>query len=143
MRKSLLLLTLLFALAACRKEPDMSGPDGRYFTYTNHDGTADFSAYGTYFIPDSIPVIGSGDQPQYAMGRAARHIVSLFASQMDTAATAVSPKSSSPTWAFMSATSNTRVISSITPVPYGGGDTPNIGCPPIGKIGDTGDMPTP
>lgn len=83
MKKTLLLLTLLFTLTACHKEPDMSDLDGRYFTYTNHDSATDFSAYGTYFIADSILVIGTGNDPAYAKGRAARELISEFAAQMN------------------------------------------------------------
>ncbi len=59
--KQLLLLAIVgvMALASCQKDPSTSGLDNEYLVYTAHDASADFSAIGTYYIPDSILLIGS------------------------------------------------------------------------------------
>ena len=83
MKKALILLTLICSVISCRKEPDMSDMDGRYFTCTNYDASADFSSYDTYFIPDSILIVGDNEEPVYAKNDAARKIIATFVSRMD------------------------------------------------------------
>ena len=61
----------------------MSDMDGRYFTCTNYDASADFSSYDTYFIPDSILIVGDNEEPVYAKNDAARKIIATFVSRMD------------------------------------------------------------
>lgn len=46
-------------LVGCQKEPSNSGLLDEYLVYTTHDTAADFAAINTYYIPDSILIIGS------------------------------------------------------------------------------------
>ena len=50
---------LVVGLAGCQKDPSTSGLSDEYLVYTAHDAEADFAALGTYYIPDSILLIGS------------------------------------------------------------------------------------
>lgn len=83
MKKVLILLTVTCSVISCRKNPDMSEMDGRYFTCTDYDASADFGGYDTYFIPDSILIVGNHEEPLYAKNDAARKIVATFVSRMD------------------------------------------------------------
>ena len=46
------------AFCSCQKEPSTSDLHGDYLVYTAHDTGTDFSAIDTYFLPDSILLIG-------------------------------------------------------------------------------------
>lgn len=50
---------LVMGLASCQKDPSTSGLSNEYLVYTAHDAEADFAPLGTYYIPDSILIIGS------------------------------------------------------------------------------------
>lgn len=65
MKKFLVLIMVAAAMISCRKMPDMSGTDGKYFVYTAYDREADFSSFSTFHIADSVLVMGSGGA-QYA-----------------------------------------------------------------------------
>ena len=60
MKKFIPLLLAVFAvtLASCEKDPDMDKLDNNYLVYTNYDKKADFKTFETYYLPDSILVIG-------------------------------------------------------------------------------------
>lgn len=58
------LLSAVLALGAvlligCQKDPSTSNLRREYLVYTAHDRNADFTALDTYYIPDSILLIGS------------------------------------------------------------------------------------
>ncbi len=60
--KQLLSATLALGavlLTGCQKDPSTSNLRDEYLVYTAHDRQADFSAIDTYYIPDSILLIGS------------------------------------------------------------------------------------
>ena len=65
MKKFLVLIMVAAAMISCRKMPDMSRTDGKYFVYTAYDREADFSSFSTFHIADSVLVMGSGGA-QYA-----------------------------------------------------------------------------
>lgn len=46
-------------LVGCQKEPSTSGLRNEYLVYTAQDRSADFAAIDTYYIPDSILLIGA------------------------------------------------------------------------------------
>ena len=53
------------AFCACQKEPSTSSLHKDYLVYTAHDTDVDFAAFDTYYIPDSILLIGSADKTEY------------------------------------------------------------------------------
>ena len=59
MKKILLLACMALTIAACEKDPDMGELDANLAVYTDYDTGADFGAYRTYFLPDSILEPGS------------------------------------------------------------------------------------
>lgn len=67
MKKFIPLLLAVFAvtLASCEKDPDMDKLDNNYLVYTNYDKKADFKTFQTYYLPDSILVIGDSKEAEY------------------------------------------------------------------------------
>ena len=59
MKKLIPLLMLVVAFVACEKDPDMDKLDNKYLVYTNYDTKADFKAFQTYYMPDSLLIIGN------------------------------------------------------------------------------------
>ena len=53
------------AFCACQKEPSTSDLHRDYLVYTAHDTGTDFAAIDTYYIPDSILIIGNSDKTEY------------------------------------------------------------------------------
>lgn len=49
----------LVGLIGCQKDPSTSGLRSEYLVYTAQDTAADFAAIDTYYIPDSILLIGT------------------------------------------------------------------------------------
>ena len=73
------------AFCACQKEPSTSSLHKDYLVYTAHDTDADFAAFDTYYIPDSILLIGSADKTEYWKDANALEIVNTVAGRMNAA----------------------------------------------------------
>lgn len=58
---------------------------GDYLVYTAHDTGTDFSAIDTYFLPDSILLIGGSDRTEYWKDESAQEIIATVAAAMDNA----------------------------------------------------------
>lgn len=62
MNKGKLILSLFVVLvvaASCQKEPDMDKLSSNFMVYTEYDKNADFSSFATFYLPDTIKVLGS------------------------------------------------------------------------------------
>lgn len=57
---SIALLGAVIGFGSCQKEPSTSSLRDEYLVYTAYDQKADFQAITTYYIPDSILLIGPG-----------------------------------------------------------------------------------
>ena len=77
MKKFIPLLLAVFAIAfvSCEKDPDMDKLDSKYLVYTNYDTKADFKAFETYYLPDSILVIGNSKDAEYWKDESAQEIL--------------------------------------------------------------------
>lgn len=73
------------AFCSCQKEPSTSDLHGDYLVYTAHDAGTDFSAIDTYFLPDSILLIGGSDRTEYWKDESAQEIIATVAAAMDNA----------------------------------------------------------
>ena len=82
MKKLLFFACLMFALASCEKDPDMSELDTDLTVYTDYDSSADFGSYKTYFLPDSILEAG-GHKATYWKDENAMNIIKAVESQMN------------------------------------------------------------
>lgn len=80
MKKFIPLLLAVFAvtLASCEKDPDMDKLDNNYLVYTNYDKKADFKTFETYYLPDSILVIGDKKTPNTGKMRMPRKFSALM-----------------------------------------------------------------
>lgn len=62
MNKGKLILSmfvLLIVAASCQKEPDMDKLSSNFMVYTEYDKNADFSSFTTFYLPDTIKILGS------------------------------------------------------------------------------------
>lgn len=76
---------LAVAFCACQKEPSTSELNDDYLVYTDYDTAVDFTAFDTYFIPDSILLIGSNYEAEYWKDEDAQEIISTVVAQLDNA----------------------------------------------------------
>ena len=77
------LLVAVFAFAACEKDPDMGKVDSQYLVYTNYDKQADFNKFSTYYLPDSILIIGNSAKPEYWKGAEAADILNAYSQNLE------------------------------------------------------------
>jgi len=73
-------IPMLFAAAllvtACEKTPDTGKLDDDYLVYTNYDDDTDFAKFTTFYVPDSVLIIGgNSDKPKYLYGTPASDII--------------------------------------------------------------------
>lgn len=78
-----LIVLLAVAVVSCQKEPSTSGLHEDYLVYTDYDQKADFSAVETYYLPDSILLIGKADKTEYWKDAAAQQIIGTVADLME------------------------------------------------------------
>ena len=71
------------AFCACQKEPSTSDLHRDYLVYTAHDTDTDFAAIDTYYVPDSILVIGNSDKTEYWKDADAQEIIGTVADLME------------------------------------------------------------
>ena len=84
MKRVLLLLLLgLFILTACEKEPDTDKLDNDYLVLTNYDTATDFSSFATYYVIDSILIIGDQTKPEYWKNENSQRIVNAFSDNFE------------------------------------------------------------
>ncbi len=82
MKKILILAAALLALAACHKEPYRDF-DNEYLVYTSPGKDVNFTEYKTFYMADSLLVIGEGDKPVYLKTQAAKDLILAFRSNME------------------------------------------------------------
>lgn len=87
-RKTLLYLLVGWLAAtgvACQHEPSTSDFYGDYMVYTDHDTEIDFGAFTTYFLPDSILLIGNRHKAEYWKDERAQRIIAAAVNGFDAA----------------------------------------------------------
>ena len=65
MKKILPFFLLLLLLASCQKDPDTSKLSDEYVVYTDHSKDANFETFTSFYIPDSVMVIGNNEKPEF------------------------------------------------------------------------------
>lgn len=73
------------AFCACQKEPSTSSLHKDYLVYTGHDTDTNFAAVETYYIPDSILLIGRSDKTEYWKDADALEIIGTVVGEMNSA----------------------------------------------------------
>ena len=79
-----LMLLAALSLVACEKEPDSGELDYKFLVYTDHDTGHDFNAARTYYLPDSILLIGNYPTAQYWKDDRAQRLIDTYADNMET-----------------------------------------------------------
>ncbi len=86
MKRVLLLASFVSLLfASCQKDPDMDKLDNDYLVYTNYDVGTDFKKFDTYYVIDSILIIGNDDKTAYWNNANSEKIVTAFSDQLEAA----------------------------------------------------------
>ncbi len=83
MKKIIPFFLVLFVLTACQKDPDLSDLDNDFVVYTDHDSKSDFKSFNTFYIPDSVLVIGKSEQPRYWTDGEADDVTSVIINNME------------------------------------------------------------
>ena len=78
----LVLLMAPLAFTSCEKDADTDKLDNKFVVYTNYDKSASFSSFSTYYLPDSILIIGDKKEAEYWNDENAQLIISSYASNM-------------------------------------------------------------
>ena len=69
--------------ASCEKEADSDQLDNKFVVYTNYDKSANFGSFSTYYLPDSILIIGDKQEAEYWQDENAQKIIAAYATNMD------------------------------------------------------------
>lgn len=83
MKKFIPLFFLIFLVISCQKNPDISQLDEDFVVFTDYDKDANFSSYSTYYIPDSILVIGKEKQARYFTDDQTKKVIAAFETEMN------------------------------------------------------------
>lgn len=78
---SLLILSAVFS--GCRKNPDMDDMDHDFIVRTSYDESIAFSTFSTYYIPDSILLIGNRRLPDFWTDDNALRIINTLVGEMN------------------------------------------------------------
>ena len=76
---------LAAAVSSCQKDPSTSALHREYLVYTDRDRAADFAAFETFYLPDSILIIGNNKQTEYWKDADALEIVGTVAFELEAA----------------------------------------------------------
>lgn len=79
----LLIALLGLAIASCQKEPSTSDLHRDYLVYTASDPATNFAQFDTYYLPDSILLIGNSDKTEYWKDAQAQSIIQTVADNMN------------------------------------------------------------
>lgn len=81
-KEFLVLLMAPLAFASCEKDADTDKLDNNFVVYTNYDKNANFSSFSTYYLPDSILIIGDKKEAEYWNDENAQKIINTYATNM-------------------------------------------------------------
>lgn len=83
MKKIVSLFLTILLLASCQKEPDLSNLSNEFVVFTNYDKEAQFESFNTFYVPDSVLVIGKDDKPSYWTTSEANDVIAKLVSSME------------------------------------------------------------
>lgn len=83
MKKILPFFLLVLLLASCQKDPDMSKLSDDFVVFTDYDKSANFSSFSTFYVPDSVMLIGSSKDPEFWTAPDAGKIINTLSSSME------------------------------------------------------------
>ena len=77
MKKHTLLFLAIILLASCRKNPDFDQLSSQFIVATDYDKTANFGAYKTFYVSDTVLYVGGEDDGSFVEGPAAQQLVQV------------------------------------------------------------------
>lgn len=83
MKKILPFFLLVLLLASCQKDPDMSKLSDDFVVFTDYNKDAKFDSFNTFYIPDSVMVIGNSENPEFWTVAEAGDIVTTLVNSME------------------------------------------------------------
>lgn len=84
MKKLIPLLFIALMFTACEKEPDVDKVQDNFVVYTQYDKNANFSKGNTFFVADSVLLIGYKDRTEsYMNDSIASTIINAYSTQME------------------------------------------------------------
>jgi hypothetical protein len=66
MKKIMFFAVLVLLAASCHKEPYPKDSDNEYLVYTSPSEDVTFTSYKTFYLADSLLVIGQSEKPEYS-----------------------------------------------------------------------------
>lgn len=83
MKKILIIPVLALLAIACQKEPFFRDRDNEYLVYTSPGEDVDFKDYQTFYIADSVLVIGQSAEPEYSQSTNAKVLIEAYKDNME------------------------------------------------------------
>lgn len=83
MKKYLFIGLVAILATSCEKDPDLNQLDNNFTVYTNYDSKTNFNDFKTYYLPDSILLVGQGMKTEYWKDENAQDIIKQVADEMD------------------------------------------------------------
>lgn len=83
MKKIFPLFLMILLLASCQKDPDMSKLSDDFVVFTNYDKDANFESFSTFYVPDSVLVIGNTEKPAYWTATEADDVITTLVKNME------------------------------------------------------------
>lgn len=83
MKKYLFIGLVAILATSCEKDPDLNQLDNNFTVYTNYDSKTNFNDFKTYYLPDSILLVGQGMKAEYWKDKNAQDIIKQVADEMD------------------------------------------------------------
>lgn len=83
MKKIFPFFLLLLLLVSCQKDPDTSKLSDEYVVYTDHSKDVNFGTFTTFYIPDSVMVIGNNEKPEFWNALETDEVVTTLVSGMN------------------------------------------------------------
>lgn len=78
------LIALGSIFVSCQKDPDTDKLDNNYLVLTNYDSSADFSEINTFYVIDSILIIGDQSTPTYWKNDNSQKIIDAYKDNFET-----------------------------------------------------------
>lgn len=78
-----ILATICVFITSCQKDPDTDKLDRNYLVYTNYDIDTDFSAIETFYVIDSILIIGNSEKPTYWKNNNSQQIINAYNDRLE------------------------------------------------------------
>lgn len=78
-----ILATICVFITSCQKDPDTDKLDRNYLVYTNYDIDTDFSAIESFYVIDSILIIGNSEKPTYWKNNNSQQIINAYNDRLE------------------------------------------------------------